>query len=65
MVSTSGSEEATCDKFDEKKSGSRLLSPTKTLISTSSTDGRRGNRIRSMLSVQNGAVQNTDTMAYL
>jgi hypothetical protein len=24
MVSTSGSEEATCDKFDEKKSGSRL-----------------------------------------
>jgi hypothetical protein len=55
MVSTSGSEEANCEKLWEKKAGRRLSSPTQTSISTSRTDGRRGNCMIST-SVQKGTV---------
>jgi hypothetical protein len=55
MVSASESEEAICEMFWEKKAGRRLFSPTKTLISTSRTDGRRGNRMIST-SVQKGTM---------
>jgi hypothetical protein len=54
-VSASGSEEAICEMFWEKKAGRRLLWPTTTLILTSRTDGRRGNRMIST-SVQKGTM---------